>query len=157
MTDPDIQTLLDQQAIHDLVVRLTRAQDRCDRELLLSCYHPDARDEHGPFKGSPTEFADWVFPHIRRMRFIQHRVSNVLIEVRGDVAYGESYAFEEGETLDGSKVTGCGRYIDRFERRNGEWRIALRRVILEGVAPGFDASDFFPSLQSREDISYERD
>ena len=26
---------------------------------------------------------------------------------------------------------GGGRYIDRFEKRNGEWKIALRRLVMD--------------------------
>lgn len=30
----------------------------------------------------------------------------------------------------------AGRYIDRLERRDGEWRIMLRRATVEGVMEG---------------------
>ena len=56
-----VRQLADRQAIHDVVVRYCRAVDRMDRELLLTCYHPDAIDHHGIFVGSPEAFADWAF------------------------------------------------------------------------------------------------
>src|SRR5690242_5947713 len=58
--DPEIQALLDRQALHDLAMRYAQAIDRRDRELLLSVYHEDAIDHHGTmFEGSPKAFADW--------------------------------------------------------------------------------------------------
>ena len=58
-----------------------------------------------------------------------------------------------------------GRYIDRLERRDGEWRIALRRSTAEVVLTG-DASmlqsQFFreqhypKGVRDRGDLSYER-
>jgi hypothetical protein len=56
-----------------------------------------------------------------------------------------------------------GRYIDRLERRNGEWRIKLRRSIVDMVAEG-DASwlrskavsGFLKGVRSEEDPSYQR-
>jgi len=57
-----------------------------------------------------------------------------------------------------------GRYVDRFERRAGDWRIARRVVTAEWIGDG-DAGR--PTMQSllglyeeatwdREDISYQR-
>jgi hypothetical protein len=43
--------------IRDVVLRLARGIDRCDLELLRSCYHPDAHEEHGWFSGSAWEYA----------------------------------------------------------------------------------------------------
>jgi hypothetical protein len=53
-----------------------------------------------------------------------------------------------------------GRYIDRFEQRNGQWRIARRQLVLEWgqtwrVPPPPDRAAI-RSFQSPEDVSYRR-
>ena len=47
--------LLDKQALQEVVRRYCRAVDRSDGELFLSCYHPDAFDDNGPYSGSPAK------------------------------------------------------------------------------------------------------
>jgi hypothetical protein len=42
--DPELQTLLDRQAIHDVLMRYSRGLDRHDRKVLESVYWPDAVD-----------------------------------------------------------------------------------------------------------------
>jgi hypothetical protein len=58
---------------------------------------------------------------------------------------------------DGTLRRDLGRYVDRYERRDGEWRIAHRRVLSESPAHGYDTSDFIPSRRDRTDISYDRE
>ena len=57
---PDVQRLLDRQAISDCVHRYSRGLDRHDDAMVASCYWDDAIDEHGPFTGSPDEFIAWA-------------------------------------------------------------------------------------------------
>ena len=150
--------LLDKQALTELVGRLSRAVDRADGELLLSCYWEDAHDDHGTYKGDPRGFLE----HLRKKTMdpttgpVQHAISNLLFEIDGDVAYGEIYVESRSVQPDGTVARGLARYVDRYERRGGEWRIALRRVILESARPGFDLSAFVQGSRDRGDPSYER-
>jgi len=63
-----------------------------------------------------------------------HNLCNVLIEVDGDVARCESYVIvivripQDRGAIDWMHA---GRYVDRFERRHGEWRIAYRTVVYD--------------------------
>lgn len=60
-----------------------------------------------------------------------------MCEIDGDVAHAESYSL--GIFLDKGSETGrilAGRYIDRLEKRDGEWRIALRRTTVEIALEG---------------------
>jgi len=155
-----LRELLDKQELSELVVRASRGIDRCDEELLLSCYHEDAFDDHGTFKGDPKGFV----AYLKRRTMdpangpLQHSLSNALFEVRGDIAYGEIYGESRWVEPDGTVQRGLCRYIDRYERRDdGVWRIAHRRVILEAARPGFDTSDFVQGTRSRSDPSYERE
>ncbi len=156
-SDEELQELLDKQALNDLLVRYCRGVDRLDEELILSCYHPDAYDDHGTFKGSPPELVAWLKRTGPAVSFMEHKLSNIYLEIRGDVAFGESYSamhLQKGDLF----AQGYGRFIDRFERRDGDWRIARRRVTLEWASPelGYDTADFAPSRRDRSDPSYER-
>ncbi len=139
-----IQVLLDKQACTELVYRLARAIDRCDETLLRSLFHPDATDDHGAFHGSAAGFADWVMPVLHGMKRTQHCIANILIEPHDDVAYGESYftahhALPNADRPDIHMVA-SGRYLDRFERRDGEWRFAHRQACYDwnAQAPSTD-------------------
>jgi ketosteroid isomerase-like protein len=156
----DLAQLLDKHALHELVVRYCRAVDRADLELLLSCYHHDAVDEHGTFSGPPAEVFPAVLERLRNEPPTQHALSNELFWLDGDVAYGETY--NELRTLgsDGAfHQGGFGRYLDRFEQRDGEWRIAHRTAVIEYMPPrpGRDASGVISGSKDREDPSYRRD
>ena len=161
MTDRALQELLDKQALYELVCRVSRATDRADIELMRSLYHPDAIDDHGPFVGTIDEFIearrDTLFNPEKRPNPVQHAITNALFEIHGDIAYGECYA--EARRVDDGElwIEGIARYIDRFERRDGEWRIARRRIVLEYAGKGYDTSDFTRSYRDRRDPSYERD
>ena len=124
--------LLDKQACVELVYRLARAVDRCDDALLRSLFHPDATDDHGVFHGTASDFADWVMPVLEGMRRTQHMIGNVLIVVEGDRALGESYFIAHHHLPQESGpdvfMVAAGRYLDRFERREGAWRIAHRQA-----------------------------
>jgi ketosteroid isomerase-like protein len=163
-----VRNLSDRQAIRDVINRYCRGVDRMDRELLLSAYHPDAIDEHGIFVGGPEAFADWAFALHSSLQFAhQHIVTNHSCELDGDVAHTETYWMFAGMHHEGGKLTiGGGRYIDRLEKRNCEWRIAARKCVPEwGGVPSEswlspEAAVALASggvvARDRSDASYER-
>ncbi len=158
---PALRALIDRQEIHDLQMRYCRAVDRLDEELLRSVYFEDAWDDHGVFNGPIAEFIPWVMQFLAEQFQSQiHAISNMLIELDGDVAHGESYftGFYRFEK-DGKPYTrhSCGRYIDRFERRDGVWKIAKRLVVNDWarVDPLTDSvPPIIPGFRSRQDPVY---
>ncbi|WP_293903117.1 nuclear transport factor 2 family protein [Phenylobacterium sp.] len=147
MAQTDLRGLLDKQACVELVYRLARAIDRCDEALLRSLFHPDATDDHGGYRGSASGFVDWVLPLLATMTRTQHCICNVLIEVTGDTARGESYfnahhALPQPQGPDVYMVA-AGRYLDSFERRDGEWRFSHRQACYDwnAQAPATDSWD----------------
>ena len=58
---------------------------------MISCYHPDATDQHNCFSGNGHEFCKHAIATLRRLRSSNHIVSNILIELDGDRAFSESY------------------------------------------------------------------
>jgi ketosteroid isomerase-like protein len=120
--------LQDRQAIQDCLMTYSRAVDRLDRELLLSVYHDDAIDDHGVFVGTPEEFADWAIAmHTATHLSHQHCIFNSTCDLDGDVAHAETYYMFVGLNRRGTPFAmSGGRYIDRLEKRDGRWAIALR-------------------------------
>ena len=130
-----LDILLAKQACAELVYTLARGLDRCDRAMLLSVFHPDATDDHGGFKGTAVEFVDWVTGLLPTMERTQHLIGNVLVDVLGDHAVGEAcfMANHDLTNADGKPVRmiAAGRYLDRFERRDGVWKIAHRHAVYD--------------------------
>lgn len=130
-----IEDLLARQEIADVILRYARGIDRLDLELVRSCYHPDAYDDHGAFKGPIDEFIEAARSFLPKWTATQHFMGNMLIEVDGDSARAETYAVayhrrEDGEGSGKDDIMGI-RYVDRFEKREGEWKIAHRVVVNE--------------------------
>ena len=127
-----IQELLDKQDIAELSYRYSRACDRLDRDLLASVYWPDGTDDHGAFTGSAPDYVDWVMNLLSGWIAVHHDNTNILIELDGDTAYGEVHwtgyytHAVNGQVMD---QLAAGRYIDRYERRGGEWRIRHRTCL----------------------------
>ncbi|HEX7096302.1 MAG TPA: nuclear transport factor 2 family protein [Acidimicrobiales bacterium] len=133
--DRALRELLDKQAIHEVVLRYCRGIDRCDREMVRDCYWPEAIDEHGSFTGTRDEYVAWVFDRmLPRYAFTTHHVMNNLVEVDGDRARSETYGISTHRAApghDNPDLETAFRYVDDFERRDGEWRIARRTCTLE--------------------------
>ena len=128
--EASIRQLLDRMEIHDTLVRYCRGVDRMDGDLVLDVFHPDATDDHGVPR-SPKEFLDAIKnaagPHPS-----MHLTGNELIEFDDTGAWVESYfvSIQTLERADGRYTRSRGgRYVDRFERREGKWRIARRTVL----------------------------
>ncbi len=164
--DEALQRLLDETAVKDLQLRYCRGIDRCDWDLIRDCYHPDATDDHGEFEGGVDGFIEYARAGLAEFLTTTHMIGNQLVEVKGDVAWAEAYvlavhripAGEDGVEKDWI----CNsRYVDRIERRDGEWRIARRVAVIdcdrvEPVRESWaDRIDLF-GKRDRTDPSYER-
>jgi ketosteroid isomerase-like protein len=134
--DERVARLLDQQAIERVVHRYCRGIDRRDLALVRACYHDDATDRHGSFFGSADEYVAWVDQLLARYRFTTHAVNQISVEFGADpdAAAAETYgvSIHRGDPAKPHQNLATGfRYLDRFERRAGEWRIASRIAIGE--------------------------
>jgi hypothetical protein len=131
MGDP-ITELVDLEQIRDLSRRYMRGLDRLDLVLLRSVFADDASVDYGFFKGSAFDFVEFAHGVLSQHLANHHLIGQMLIDVEGDAAVGEIYfqAFhrivEDGEEKD---LFISGRYIDRYQRRHGAWRIAFRSEI----------------------------
>lgn len=164
MTKPDLALLADKMELTELVARLERAVDRKDRDGILACYSEKSFDDHGRFRGSREEFADWICSpapgFTSASKFIYHLMGQSLFEVEGDEAYGESYFAYWMQTSPDRLYQSIGRYLDYFERAEDGWRITYRRVVMEwdGTMPSEDAipGGHFRGTRDENDPLYKR-
>lgn len=151
----------DRREIADCLHRLARGIDRLDEALIRSSYHPDAYDYHGSFfEGGVEELVQWLrTSHVHRPSSL-HLLTNITIDLDGDTAHVETYFMapirrEEADRL----ALACGRYVDRFERRHGDWRILVRVVVTDMISDMRAipiASEDDLGRRDRSDISYRR-
>lgn len=133
-----LEKLLDEQDIRDCLTRFSRGMDRFDLEIFMSAFHEDAVMAAGPFVGRPADCYDWARPmHEAGQIATHHNLLNVTIEIDGDTAHTETYYLFVGRNRDESNWIAGGRYIDRLEKRDGVWKIALRTNAIEwsGMVP----------------------
>lgn len=123
--------MADREAIRDCLFRYSRGVDRGDAELLRSVYWPGAIDYHTGFTGTGEEFIEWALPRLMEMEQNVHMIGNVFIRLDGDTAEVESYLWSVS-VVPGDQprqIMVSGRYLDKFEKRKDEWRIAERTVV----------------------------
>jgi len=133
-----IDLLLDRQDIHDCLTRFSRGIDRFDRALFLSAFHADAVIAAGDFVGGPADLYEWASGmHAQGQVATQHNLLNHSCEIDGDCAHSETYYLFAGRNRDETNWVAGGRYIDRLDRRQGMWRIAVRSTTIEwsGMVP----------------------
>lgn len=147
MTEIDaqaLQRLLDKDQIYEVVCRYARGVDRGDEAMVRSTYHVDAYDDHVDYRGDIDGFILWLREIFEGYENSMHFLGNCLIEFAGpDVAMVEtSFASRRLRKPEGDEVVGLGpndmicrqawgRYLDRMERRDGEWRIAKRVTVTD--------------------------
>ena len=128
------QSLLDQVALRDLIMRYCRGCDRRDFALVRSLYHDDAIDDHGAmFSGGPDEFVAWLPGAMASWELTLHSITNSLFAVDGDDAQGEHHvrAYHRSLPPDRHEIIIHGRYLDRYERRDGAWKFRHRSLVFD--------------------------
>lgn len=131
---PDAAALdqaLSRLAIHDLVMTYCRGVDRGDAALLASIFWEDSAVVSGVVNASGAEFADGITAYCTgNLDYCFHSVANEWIEVKGDHGVGEHYVLAH-LSAGGQDVMTGGRYLDRYERRDGVWKIASRTFVAD--------------------------
>ena len=163
-----MREVVDRHEIWQVMQRYARGLDRVDRALARSCYWEDAIEDHGVFIGVPEDFIDWADQTTLMYENTHHGIMNHYCELDGDDAHAETYYLFLGVAAQPPHFMSMGRYVDHFQRRNGEWRIANRVAVIE---KNFDLPDdtiwsqigkmerrpdeTVPS-RDRNDVSYQR-
>jgi hypothetical protein len=144
-----VEELIAKQEIRDLVGRYMRGLDRLDRELLRSVFHDDATTDYGFFQGGPDAFVEMAYHALKEHKANHHLIGQTNIDIEQDVAFGEIYfqAFHR-IVVDNQErdLFISGRYVDRYEKRNGEWKI-INRLEVNDWARDDPATDNYFKLQ----------
>lgn len=139
LDDAALQTLLDKEAIRELVLLYSRAIDRKDSALLRDLYTDDAIDTHGTdYSGDVPGYVAFIESTAPFMPYSGHHVCNHLISIEGDTAQGEVYVLavhclgaEDGPKVEDWHVV---RYMDEYRRcPDGKWRFAKRFVTYDMI------------------------
>jgi hypothetical protein len=158
-----IQDVVAEAEIKEVHLRYCRANDRRDEQLMRSCFHPDAVIElHQPL--SVDAFIELGRTVLSKYVVTWHNTGNQLVEVDGDAAWAEHYTTSTHRIAadDANPVRDFivfGRYIDRLERRAGEWRIARRTMVVDfsrtdPLQPGEQGLGSQAGARDRGDPSY---
>ncbi|QKS00625.1 nuclear transport factor 2 family protein [Sphingomonas sp. CL5.1] len=142
-----MQRLIDKDEIRDAIVRYAHGVDRGDWEMVRSGYHPDAYDAHGEYCGGVDGLLRWLDERFAGVDNSMHFLGQSLFEFAGpELALVEtcfvSHRLRAPTSAEASDLApddaivreGWGRYVDRFERRNGQWRVAHRTVVMEAMS-----------------------
>jgi hypothetical protein len=163
----ELQVLVDKDQIRDLLMQYCRGVDRCDAALMSSLFHEDGT----AFGSSAWEFCDHFVPENEAdTTFTVHMTGNIVIEVDADRANTETYFVTwVGREEDGREYVDafCGRYVDKWERREGRWGVTVRRTVHEwsraNVAgleafpvPESEEGTFYSPVRGRDDIAFDR-
>lgn len=133
-TDDIRDEMVDREAIRDCLVRISRAIDRIDLDAWNECFWPEATDSHaGFFSGMMKDIMIEGVPFLESLRSSTHFLGNILIEIEGNKAKAETYVFgcHVHDGPQARNVIGTGRYLDGFERRENEWRLISRNLVLD--------------------------
>jgi hypothetical protein len=152
-----LQAWLDKSELAELLAVLASAVDRGDRELIGACYAEESYDDHGVFKGSGREFAEYVCAppsDPTSQRKMHHLLGQSVFDVHGDEAWGETFFIFH--SVDGSDCQpGFGRFIDYFQRIDSTWKVKYRRVVPDKTAAGYDSTTYASSSRDRSDPLYD--
>lgn len=132
----ELSALLEQSKVRECIVRVARGEDRRDAKSISASFWPDATTDFGIFAGSFDEYLAWVVPGSPAVPVTQHVLGQTLTEVKGDVALAETQVTAYHRINMGTEerdVVLGGRYLDRVEKRDGDWRIAQRTMLYDWV------------------------
>lgn len=132
------QELVDRQAIADLIHRYCIHVDGNEPEQLDVLFFEDCVTDYGPGLGGPLQgreaLVKTLSTGLAHVEATHHQVSNILLtfetpdRVTG-VSYVTAWHRFPGSTPD---LTVFAQYHDVFERREGRWGSAERKIVVAG-------------------------
>ena len=123
--------LIARHGIMNALANHSRGVDRADAHLLGSSYWSDATVDYGFFAGAASDLVTILAGAMKAAPPTLHRTANCEIRIDGNRAVSESYVIAYSEEPDTQRVI-FGRYLDRLESRDGEWRLSHRTYVLDG-------------------------
>jgi hypothetical protein len=131
-----IQRVLDEADIRAVTMRYGRGCDRLDFDLVRSCFTDDALVDYGFYQGPVDGFIELIRPLLSNDTATTHQMCNQEFDhVSPQLVFVETMAIARHRQppRDGAPLRDAiayGTYCDRFENRDGDWRIAERLLLL---------------------------
>lgn len=133
----ELECLVEAEKIKKVLYTYCQAADRCDAEIMKSCYCADSYDDHGFFCGSGWNFVDYVIPELKKLKMSIHSLTNINITV--DLESGTATSICQWSVVHRIKrffgytdIWDNGRYLDKFVKEGGTWKISKRIVVMDG-------------------------
>lgn len=143
-----LEELIAREEVRDVIYRYSHALNRRDWVALADVFWPDGQVEYGLYDDASSGFT----PIVRELyenvgiHITQHFIGNIILRIDGDQAVAETYV--QALHRIPREGGGCGdllmgsRYDDRFEKRDGEWRIVFRKVAFDWLREFADSGDW---------------
>ena len=144
--EADVASMSTYQSIWENELEYTRGLDRHDEALERAVFWPDAAISYATLVPY-DELAAWANASHANSAAHQHHVTGLTLDVDGATAHEEGYIFfssdmardrsldtpgepTPGRVVAGSLATfGTGRYVNRYERRGGDWRMIVHEYV----------------------------
>lgn len=139
-----MRSLLDVQAIQEVMLRYGRAVDRADADLMATIFWPEGVDNHGMYDGDAAGFFERALnarddpgrarhhhigvPRILSRNGNQARVETYFVFVG---VYGAGPNDNLGMVEQDTIGFNSGRYRDLFEKRGDNWRVLRRLTVYD--------------------------
>jgi hypothetical protein len=159
-----LMELVAERDVRRVLASYCRGIDRCDAELMASAFWPEAPVDYGSFQTTGAQVGGVIAGKRRaaQVTVMMHSLTTALVDIAGDEAFTEAWhlSLRQVQTPTGIEHRWLGeRYLDRFERREGVWKIARRRALhdfdlAQPHVPAFPPGMFVDGSASPEDLSY---
>jgi hypothetical protein len=152
--------LEDREAIREIITAYAHAIDRRRWDIMQNLFHDDAQFAFGTITGDWRDFVEQARAVIDPCLATQHQLGQVMFNFEGEnICHTETYmtamhtippghpnedVFPPKGVIYSAVI--AGRYVDRFEKRKNEWRIANRTGLYDWrefrEVEGVDMSEF---------------
>ena len=141
MVSAELQRLLDREAIRDVLVRYFHGADSGDAAILRSCFTPDVQARYTD--RPPVAGLEALMEQIPLLRNLASGACTICTHFMGNLRFARldaATARTETHALaflvtpaDGGNAVNLRslRYLDRWRREAGEWRVAERTLTLD--------------------------
>jgi hypothetical protein len=144
--EADVASMTAYEGVWENELQYTRGLDRHDETLIRESFWPEAQASYGTLI-AVEELAPWANASHATSAAHQHHVTGLSLDIAGDTAHEEGYILYSsdmprnkaldsagvptpGRASPGSFATlGTGRYVNRYERRGGDWRMIVHEYV----------------------------
>ncbi len=144
--EADVASMSAYEGVWENELQYTRGLDRHDETLIRNSFWAEAEASYGTLI-EIEELAPWANASHANSAAHQHHVTGLSLDIDGNTAHEEGYILYSsdlprdkaldsagvptpGRASPGSFATlGTGRYVNRYERRGGDWRMIVHEYV----------------------------